>query len=486
MRSMNRREFLHDSALFSAALAAAASMGKADVMADDTPPAPRGANEQLRVAVVGVRGRGTAHVKEFLNKKLNCSITTICDCDSAVVDKMVSQVEKAQGKKPKFEQDIRKVIEDKDIDIVSIATPNHWHALMAVWAMQAGKDVYLEKPVSHNVVEGRRLVDVAAKTKRICESGTQTRSMPGMQKVMQYLQSGKLGKIKVARGLCYKDRKSIGKSSGAHEAPKTCDFDLWCGPAPKSAINRGRFHYDWHWFWDYGNGDIGNQGAHEMEKARWGLGKQELPKSVLSLGGRLGYEDDGETPNTMVSVFDYGDCELIFEVRGLNTKDLLGAKVGNIFYGSEGYLVCTTYDGGVAYSTKGEVLEKFGGVGNHFAHFVNAVRSRKPEDLSCGILNGHLSSSLCHMANISYRLGKPQLYDKAGKAFGDDKEAAETLTRMSDHLKENKVPLDKSMIQVGAKLTMDPKTETFTGDEAKAANALLTREYRKGFELPKV
>jgi predicted dehydrogenase len=399
----------------------------------------------------------------------------------------MTAIEKGQGHAPKFEQDFRKLLDDKTIDIISIATPNHWHSLMAVWAIQAGKDVYVEKPVSHNISEGRRVVEAARRYNRICQAGTQCRSMTGTRAAMGFLRNGKLGKITLARGLCYKSRPSIGKVSGPQEPPSTMDYYLWCGPAPlkkphhRSAVF-GAVHYDWHWFWDYGNGDLGNQGIHQMDVARWGLGKNELAKSVVSVGGRFGYVDDGETPNTQICVFDYGDSELIFEVRGLPTKHLLGARVGNVFYGSKGYLVCPSYDSAVAYHPDGQIMEVFKGGDDHFGNFIKAVRSRKKEDLNGDILEGHLSSALCHLGNISYRLGIEQPFSKPAQAFGDDKSAYETLARMEEHLKEDKVPLDSTSYHIGRRLMFDAQAERFIND--KEADALLTREYRSPFVVP--
>jgi predicted dehydrogenase len=480
----SRRDFLIDSTLGAAALAVA---GTPAVRAAEKVTKKADSSDTLHVAVVGVHGRGMAHVGGFLNKNLSTVITHVCDCDSGVIGKAMSAVEKSQGHAPKFEQDFRKLLNDKTIDIISIATPNHWHSLMAIWAMQAGKDVYVEKPVSHNISEGRRVVEAARKYNRICQAGTQCRSMTGTRAAMALLRNGKLGKITLARGLCYKSRPSIGKVKGEQEPPSTMDYDLWCGPAPlkkphhRSAVF-GTVHYDWHWFWDYGNGDLGNQGIHQMDVARWGLGKNELAKSVVSVGGRFGYVDDGETPNTQICVFDYGDSELIFEVRGLPTKHLVGARVGNVFYGSKGYLVCPSYDSAVAYHPDGQIMEVFKGGDDHFGNFVKAVRSRKKEDLNGDILEGHLSSALCHLGNISYRLGVEQPFSKPAQAFGDDKAAYEALARMEEHLKEDKVPLDSTNYHVGRRLTFDPQAERFVND--KEADALLTREYRSPFVVP--
>jgi hypothetical protein len=311
--------------------------------------------------------------------------------------------------------------------------------------------------------------------------------MSGMRDSIAFVQSGGIGKVSVARGLCYKSRPSIGKVSGPQPTPATVDYDLWCGPAAKLPLMRKSLHYDWHWVWNTGNGDLGNQGIHQMDLARWGLNKNELAKSVLSVGGRFGYVDDGETANTQVSVFDYGDSELIFEVRGLKTSSLLGASIGVIFYGSDGYVVCPSYGSGIVYDTAGKKVKTFEtprnqGEDSHFGNFVKAVRSGKKEDLNGEILEGHLSSALCHLANVSYRLGTEVPFSKSSQAFGDDKAAAETLARTNEHLKDNGVPIDQTNYRVGRRLTVDTKAETFGAD--KEANALLTREYRKPFVMP--
>jgi predicted dehydrogenase len=488
MRFLNRREFLIESALGAAGVAGLGMLGNPLLRAAEKAAKKADANDALHVAVVGVHGRGMDHVAGFLNKDLNTVITHVCDADSAVIGKAMKKVEGAQKSAPKFEQDFRKLLEDKSIDIISIATPNHWHALMAVWAMQHGKHVYVEKPVSHNVSEGRRIVEAAQRYNRICQAGTQSRSMSGMREAIDFVRSGGIGKVRLARGLCYKLRGSIGKVSGEQSVPATVDYDLWCGPAAKLPLMRKSLHYDWHWVWNTGNGDLGNQGIHQMDIARWGLGKNELAKSVLSVGGRFGYVDDGETANTQVSVFDYGDAELIFEVRGLKTDKLMGAGIGVIFYGSDGYLVCPSYDSGIVYDKDQKEVKRFttpkekASDGVHFANFVQAVRSGKSSDLHADILEGHLSSALCHLANVSYRLGTQQPFSKKAKAFGDDKDAAETLERTAEHLKDNRVPLDETNYRLGRRLKVDVKNETFLGD--KEADALLTREYRKPFVMP--
>jgi predicted dehydrogenase len=486
MRSISRRDFLHDTTLFAAAIAATGAAraeeksAAKDVSASDQP---------LRVACIGVGGRGKDHVRSIAGRP-GCVITTICDADSAMIGTAMNIVEKKQGKPPVYQQDIRKVVEDKSIDVVTIATPNHWHALAAIWAMQNGKDVYVEKPVSHNVREGRRIVETARKYGRICQTGTQSRSNKGMREAMDFLHSGGIGKVRLSRGLCYKHRPSIGKVDGDQPVPKSVNYDLWCGPAPMKPLHRKHLHYDWHWVWDTGNGDLGNQGIHEMDKARWGLGKQELPRSVVSLGGRFGYVDDGETANTQICVFDYGDCELIFEVRGWPSTSPFPGKespkeagknfVGNVFYGSEGVVVSTSYSSAIAYNNDGEVIRRFNGGDDHYGNFFKAVRSRKVDDLNADILEGHLSSALCHLGNISYRLGTEHSFTKKPAVLEGDKEAVETLGRMEEHLKMSHI--DVPSYRLGRKLAIDAARESFQGDAP--ADQMLTRDYRKGYEVP--
>ena len=482
MDFFSRREFLDRSAILTAALAA----GTRTVSAAEEPQSVRkgGANDKLRVAVIGVRGRGMSHINGFAAKN-NCEVVTICDCDEAVIKPAIAAVEKAQKTTPKFEQDIRKVMEDKSIDIVSIATPNHWHALAAVWAMRAGKHVYCEKPATHNVHEGRLMVQASRKYKMVCQVGTQSRSTTGMREAIQYIHDGKIGKVDLAYGTCYKPRKSIGKVETPTEPPKSMDYDLWCGPAAKLPVQRKGLHYDWHWTWEYGNGDFGNQGVHEADKARWGLNVPGLPMSVVSVGGRFGYVDDGETPNTMLSLYNYGTAQMLFEVRGLDTADYKGAKVGNIWFGDKGYVVCPSYSSGIAYDADGKKVQEFkgGSEQQHFDNFVKAARSGKSSDLNCDVEEGHLSAAICHLGNISYRLGAE------ADLFGDIKAlhglvtSKEAFERMKKHLTDNKVEGKDTKCMVGRKLFMNPKTEKFTGTDVAKANAMLFREYRKGFDI---
>src|ERR1044071_3863242 len=275
-----------------------------------------GANSDIRCAVVGFHGRGQSHIQDLRGLK-GVRLVALCDVDSKVLERGVANCDSA-GQKVQGYTDIRKLLENKDIDVVTIATPNHWHSLAAIWAVQAGKDVYVEKPVSHNVWEGRQLVEAARKHGRIVQAGTQSRSSrTGIYEAIQWLRGGHIGKVVRAYGLCYKRRASIGKVDGPQQVPANIDYDLWCGPAPKEPLMRKNLHYDWHWVWPTGNGDLGNQGIHQMDIARWVLGEDALSPRVLSVGGRVGYVDDGTTPNTLIVYHEYKNAPLIFEVRGL-------------------------------------------------------------------------------------------------------------------------------------------------------------------------
>jgi len=479
LSNRTRREFLEDSMFAAAGAVAVTSAGTAFAAEEAQSKSP---NERLNVAVVGVKGRGGSHMGAFAGRK-DTMITYICDADSDIGQGRAKEVAKRQGDvEPKFVEDIRAVCDDKNVDIVTIAAPNHWHALGAIWAIQAGKDVYVEKPVSHNVSEGRRIVDAARKYQKICQTGTQSRSNPGMIEAINFVQSGELGKCALARGLCYKPRGPIG-SRGKYDVPKSVNYDLWTGPAEMQPLTRPQLHYDWHWQWPYGNGDLGNQGIHQMDLARWGLGESGLSKGVISYGGRFGYEDAGDTANTQVVVHDYGEKSLVFEVRGLKTDSYKGSKIGVIFDCEEGYVVMTSYHSGAAFDNDGNKIRSFSGGGNHFSNFLTAVRSRKYTDLTADIEEGHYSSALCHMGNISYRLGGEMQLEAAlerMESVGTTDNAKATFQRTLDHLSDNGV--SPSSIQVGPNLAFDPKSETF-GDNADA-NAMLTREYRTPFVVP--
>jgi predicted dehydrogenase len=489
MRSCTRRQFLEDSALAAAVAAAlpASSLLAADKKRDEQEKAmpKKSRGELLRVAVVGVGIRGGEHIEQFLDNP-NTEVSCIVEVDEKVGQQRAEAVGKRQGHATRFVRDLRAALDDKSVDIVSIATPNHWHALAAIWAMQAGKDVYVEKPVSHNVSEGRRIVEAARKHNRICQTGTQSRSMKGTIDAIEYVKAGKIGEVKLARGLCYNRRNSIGPK-GHYQVPPQVDYNLWCGPSRMLPLTRRNFHYDWHWQREWGNGDIGNQGPHQMDIARWGLGLDRLADKVISYGGRLGYEDAGDVANTEVAIFKFGEKTLAFEVRGLPTDPLRRIKIGVIFYGSEGYVVLNdTHGAGVAFDPDGKLVKEFAGGADHFGNFVDAVKARDPKLLRADILEGHLSCAHSHLANISYYLGKSASVDEIKKtliSLKTNENAADCLERTIKHLAANGVDLAKTPLSLGPMLDIDPNSETVLDNPA--ACALLTREYRSPFVVPK-
>lgn len=480
MSQQSRREFLEQS-MFAAAGAAALGASVPHLSAAEKQSSSP--NEKLRVALLGVNGRGQSHLGAFTGRK-DTEVVAIVDPDESVgMKKGVGNVYKKTNKKPTYYKDLRKAFDDQKIDVVSIATPNHWHALGAIWAIQAGKDVYCEKPVSHNVSEGRRIVEAARKYKKIVQTGTQCRSQPALRDAVSFIKSGGIGEVKLARGTCYKRRKSIGPK-GNYDVPASVDYDLWLGPAPMAPLTRSRFHYDWHWQTPTGNGDLGNQGIHQMDVARWGLGVDNIGDSVQAYGGRLGYVDAGDVANTQVSIHQFGDKRLVFEVRGLETEAYRGAKVGIIFYGSKGYVVIPSYNSASAFDNDGKLIKKFTGSADHFANFVDAVRSRNVSDLNADIEEGHISSALCHLGNISYELGEQVPVQDLSAKLSGDAEALETLGRFRQHLKNNKIDSANTAISMGPKLSLDSKAEVFTGGMASTANPKLSREYREPFAVP--
>jgi predicted dehydrogenase len=488
MSKFTRRQFLHDALIATTAASTAHTALALLAATADTKSAA--ANEKLGICVIGVNGRGRSHLANFAgNRKNNTEVVVICDVDKEVGEKQcVAVAEKQGGRKPVFFRDIRQALEDKSIDCVSIATPNHWHALAAIWAMQAGKDVYVEKPVCHNVSEGQRMIEAARKYDKICQAGTQARSHTATQQTIQYVQSGKLGEVNLARALCYKPRGSIGPK-GDYSVPAYIDYDLWCGPieARIKSPYKG-VHYNWHWFWSTGNGDLGNQGIHQMDVARWGLGLETLANGVISYGGRFGYEDAGESANTQVVVLDYGPKTLVFEVRGLKTEDFKGTKIGVVFEGTEGYAVITDdYGSGAAFDRNGKLIQSFkgGGESSHFTNFIQAVRSRRRADLNAEVEEGFLSSALCHLGNISYQLGNKAAASEMLERLQSVKmadNAQVTLDRTIEHLARNEVKLDSdSMLRCGRYLKFDPKSYEFADSKA---NQMLSSDYRAPFVVP--
>lgn len=488
MNALTRRRFFEES-LIAAGVAAASQASLPLARADEYDRTSSA--DTIRHAVIGCRIRGRVHAREFA-KLPGVDVAYVCDPDRQLAHELANAVELQTGRRPTEVPDLRTVFDDQSIDTVSIAAPNHWHALAAIWAMQAGKDVYVEKPVSHNVSEGRRIVQAARKLKRICQAGTQNRSRGDLAAAADYIRAGKLGEISLARSIIYGRRDSIGPR-GKCEIPSHVDFNLWLGPATQQDIVRPKLHYDWHWVWDTGNGELGNNNIHYVDICRWLLNLKGLGDSVFSIGGRLGYEDAGETPNTQMVVHTFdGDSTprasssapltIIQEVRGLNSDPFSEKfKAGHVIHGTEGFIAEASL-----FDRDGKLVETFQGPStNHFQNFIAAVRSGKREDLNADILEGHQSSALCHLGNISHRLGRQTSVAAIRRELEDGSlhdEVVETFTRMARHLQDNDVDIHNRSLTAGPRLRVDSDREQFVGSEP--ANALLARAYRKPFVVP--
>jgi predicted dehydrogenase len=483
MRRTTRRSFLKGAAAAGAALSipGCATFKPTDRII--------GANDDIRLAVVGCRGMGGGHIKHFPTIP-GVRLIAICDADQAINDERSAQVVERGHAAVDTYQDMRYVFDRDDIDGVVFATPNHWHALGTIWACQAGKDVYVQKPVCHNIWEGRKMIDAARKYHRIVQSGTQNRSVRELDVVFKSLRDGELGKIVCARGFCYKRRDSIGKVDGPQQPPATADYNLWIGPSPMVPLMRKSLHYDWHWIWNTGNGDLGNQGIHEMDLCRWALDEKQLPPRVMSVGGRLGYDDDGETANTQMIILDYEKAPIIFEVRGLPAeKDskamphYKGIRIGVVIECENGYFAGGR-SGGWLYDNDGKKIRQVkseGGAG-HAENFLGAMRSRKVSDLNADIVEGYLSSSICHMGNISHLVGETATPGEIREVLQGDTLGMDTYERFAEHVEKNKVDLTKTPVTLGPVLHMNPESERFrSGYGSSPANAMLTRDYREPF-----
>jgi predicted dehydrogenase len=465
---MNRRKFIKTSSAVTATMSAAP-------MFWGNNQRWKGANDRINVAVIGIRGQGQNHISEY-SKLKNVEVAAICDVDQNLFAPRIKTLFADRDlRAPKTYEDLRGVFENKDIDAVSIVTPNHWHALASIWAIQAGKHVSVEKPSCHNFYEGQKLVEAARKYNVIVQDGAEQRSNPCAQGAVEFMRQGKLGEVYLAKGICYKWRDSIGsypdgymqpdekfaftKGSDSFVTPYTkqymdkVNYDLWLGPAPHRAFNRNRFHYNWHWHWDYGNGDMGNQGVHEMDVARWGLGVK-LPVKISAVGGHMMFDDAQQTPNVLMATFEFsnpngsGDKKKIlqFEVRHWMTNpegNHLGASdaqgntymtsadnvVGNIFYGSEGFMLKDVDHWQTYMGRKGEKGASGTGIGNHYENFADAIRANDQGMLTAPIEEGFYSCALIHLANISYRVGRTIHFDPDKQTIINDEEAAKMLRR---------------------------------------------------------
>jgi predicted dehydrogenase len=457
-----------------------------------------GANNDILIGVIGIGsfvkigGKGRADIRDF-RKIPGVRVVALCDCDQNHLDYEANQFSK-RGEKVKTYKDFRDLLDDKEVDAVSITTPNHWHSLMTIMACQAGKDVFVQKPSSHNIFEGRKMVEAMRKYNRVVQAVHGPRNSGEIEESFEYIWAGNLGKIKCVYGINYKPRTSIGKVNGPQPIPKSCDYDLWCGPAPKKPLMREHLHYDWHWDWDTGDGDLGNMGIHAMDGCRWALRQNTLPKRAISIGARLGYDDDGQTPNTMISLLDYEPAPIIFEVRGLprnksfrqsnwaknrrlSMDDFRGIQTGFVVQCEGGYV-----KDGAAFNNQGRLIKEFTRRRPDCKeNFISVVRNRKTSELLKDALEGHLSCGLVHMSNISYQVGKCKPNNEIRQAIRSDAELCESFERLIDHLFANRLGIHQELLALGSMLIMDPDKEKFVGPMSKEANRLISREYRKPF-----
>jgi predicted dehydrogenase len=456
MNTTNRRDFIKTGVVGTAGLTIGGMGFSAKSYA-----AISGANERINVGVIGIRNQGTVHLNSWcaIQRSHNVQVTTVCDVDEELFAPAVKLVAQKSGVTPKTEWDLHRVLEDKEIQAVSIVTPNHWHALAAIWACQAGKHVYVEKPASHNIWEGRQMIAAARKAGVRMQVGLNNRSAQNVREAIAFLHSGGIGEIYLARALCFKARDSYGMAKDS-TPPAKFHYDRWLGPAPLWPYNEKRSHYNWHWYWDTGNGDTGNTGPHQLDLARWGIGKNEHPVAVYSAGGIFGFRQDEsvktpgtrvyggvetyghdkttqETPNTQTAAYTYGDGKLIeLETRGryTNHEGSKGQEVGNLYYGTDGWLEIS---GNTWKAFRGRSKEPFAGSkeggaerGSHWANFIDAVRAGKDDVLHGHITEGHLSTSLCHLANISYRVGRSLKFNGGAEKFVNDAQADAMLKRV--------------------------------------------------------
>ena len=489
---LSRRSFLQSSGGALIGLSALGCAGSSSLLAGR---AVFGAEEEIRLAVVGLHGRGRNHVDGFRRLE-NVRVVALCDVDLQVLEHEGAKFAE-RGETVDLVQDFRDLLKRRDIHGVSLATPNHWHALQTVWACEAGKDVYVEKPVCHNYVEGQRMVAAARRNHRVVQVGTQSRSSNAIRDAIAWMHAGNLGKIQIARGFCYKPRKSIGKVAGPQSVPAHIDYNMWTGPAPLVPLERARLHYDWHWDSATGNGDLGNQGVHQVDLCRWALGEQSFPTEVLSIGGRLGYDDDANTPNTQILWANYPTAPMLFEVRGLPSNlqaqkkdwggsmdNYRGVRIGVVVDCEQGSLRIPNYSSAEALDDKGNSIHKWNGANNHFADFVDAVRSGRAQDLSADIQEGHLSAAPCHFASLSHHLGSSQSLAKIQAVVAGNPYMKDALERMAQHLLANQVDLAKTPLTMGRSLVAKDGNLPATLAADPGTAPWLFREGRDEFEFP--
>lgn len=463
------------------------------------------ANSEVRLAILGlggidipgsVGGRGRQLINA-LRGVPQARIVSICDVDEQVLANGVELLKK-QNQTVSAHSDLRDVFDDKNVDAVIVALPNHWHALATIWACQSGKDVYVEKPFCHNIWEGRQMVAAARQNKRMVQVGTQSRSSELLPEVFQAISDGMIGPIRSVHALIYRPRPGIGTISGPTTVPSSIDYDLWCGPARKQPVMRPYLHYQWHWFWETGNGEIGNNGPHTIDIARWALGQNRAPRRVMSIGGRFGEPDCAETANTQIAIMDYEPAPLICEVRNLGSrKDGTSGKYrgagGGVVIDCDGGYCLAEANAATVFDKSGKKIKEFQSqqnpsqmVTDHLANFVSAVQSRKSESLNAEAIEGHLSAICFHAANVSHRLGSLASPEKIKAATSDNQLAADAYERCAEHLKLNGIDLEKSQATAGPWLDLDVERQVFAGEFANEANAISRRPNREPFVVPEL
>ncbi|MCA9077587.1 MAG: Gfo/Idh/MocA family oxidoreductase [Planctomycetaceae bacterium] len=452
----------------------------------------QGASERVRVAVVGLNGRGQSHLKGWLGQD-NVEVASVVEVDQVVLARTMAFLENETGKAPKAAVDIRDVLEDKDIDAISIAAPNHWHSLMTIWGAQHGKHVYVEKPMSHDVGEGRVAVAAQEKYGVVIQHGTQRRSDEKIAGLHRDIKAGKFGRLKFSYGYCCKPRGGIGFKP-VEDPPTNLNWDLWRGPADIKEYHANYVHYNWHWFWKSGNGDLNNQGTHQLDVARWAIDDDQThPVKAMALGGRFQWDDQGETPNTMFGMAEYPNGQQVFfNVRNVNYEGYQHQVQNEYYFEDGGRVDGDGVKGGYMYHPPGggtpEPLEIEPGdvtPGGNWASFITAIRENDPSLANGNVYDAHYGCVLGHLMNNSYRLGEPVPFNEKAGRFGDNKDAAEHFGRLHAVMRDGVgVPEDGAQYNVGPMLTFDPKTERHTGDFADAANVLLKDTNRKGFEVP--
>jgi predicted dehydrogenase len=456
-------------------------------------PSVLGANDEIRVAVAGIRGRGNGHINHFQSLK-GVKVVALCDPDKKVLAERMGQVKDKYGTDVKGDIDIRKILDLKDVDALVIAAPNHWHSLMTIWACQAGKDVYVDKPGSHSIWEGRKMVEAARRYNRIVQAGTQQRSCPATIEAARDIQAGKYGKVLWVHCSKLGARGSIGKVTEPQPVPEHIDYNLWAGPAPMTPVMRKQFHYDWHWQWNWGDGEMANWGVHYLDDLHHILGWNDIPNKVIAAGNRFAWDDNGETPNMHFALMHYDKLPVVVDIRNLPDPERRGGKSGAVYLGSRGgnHIQCEagyiriSRGGGWFYDNDGKRVHQYkGNAGSgHAQNFIDAMRSRRRQDLAAEIEVGHQSTAICHQANMAWRAGSEATVEEVRESMKSHEDALNTLKDMLEQLDGNDVDLAREPFVLGPALTYDRASERYVGTNAARANRYVKCSYRAPFVVP--